>query len=126
MQHSLEIRPPFLDNNLIQLSFQIPGSQKIQNDIVKLILKKSLTKILPNDLITRKKEGFVMPIEQLFIKKNKKMIISFLNDKNLNKHNFLNNNLVKHLSKNIDQNSFEKNNILWIIYCYQLWWNKNF
>ena len=126
MQHSLEIRPPFLDNNLVELSFQIPGSQKIQNDIVKLILKKSLTKILPNDLITRKKEGFVMPIEQLFIKKNKKMIISFLNDKNLNKHNFLNNNLVKHLSKNIDQNSFEKNNILWIIYCYQLWWNKNF
>ena len=126
MAHSLEVRPPFLDNRLIDLSFKIPGSQKIKDGIVKKVLKKSLEKILPQNLIYRKKEGFVMPIEEIFIKKNKQLIKSKLSKKKLNNHNFLNFNYIDSLVKNIDTNNFSNNNKLWIIYCFQLWWDKHF
>ena len=126
MAHSLEVRPPFLDNRLIDLSFKIPGSQKIKDGIVKKVLKKSLEKILPQNLIYRKKEGFVMPIEEIFIKKNKQLIKSKLSKKKLNSHNFLNFNYIDSLVKNIDTNNFSNNNKIWIIYCFQLWWDKHF
>ena len=41
MQHSLEIRPPFLDNDLIDLAFRIPGEYKIVNSNPKIILKEA-------------------------------------------------------------------------------------
>ena len=126
MAHSLEVRPPFLDNRLIDLSFKIPGKQKIKNGIVKRVLKKSLEKILPQNLIYREKEGFIMPIEEIFIKQNKKLIELKLNQKNLKSHNFLNFNYINSLVKNIDTNNFFDNNKIWIIYCFQLWWDKHF
>ena len=67
-----------------------------------------------------------MPIEEIFIKKNKQLIKSKLSKKKLNSHNFLNFNYIDSLVKNIDTNNFSNNNKLWIIYCFQLWWDKHF
>jgi len=126
MQHSLEVRPPFLDNNLIEFAFQIPGKQKINRNVCKLILKEAFTKYLPKEIVYRKKEGFVMPIEEIFIKNNQKLICKVLSLKNLKKHNLLKYSEIKYLLKNINTNSFIDNNKIWIFYCFQNWWNKNF
>ena len=126
MQHSLEVRPPFLDNNLIEFAFQIPGKQKINKNINKLILKNAFAKYLPKEIVYRKKEGFVMPIEEIFVKNNQKLICKVLSQKNLESHNLLKYGEIKNLLKNIDTNSFIENNKIWIFYCFQNWWNKNF
>ena len=126
MQHSLEVRPPFLDNKLIEFAFQIPGKQKINKNINKLILKQAFAKYLPKEIIYRKKEGFVMPIEEIFIKNNQKLICKILSSKNLENHNLFKYSKIKYLLKNIDTNSFIDNNKIWIFYCFQNWWNKNF
>ena len=126
MQHSLEVRPPFLDNNLIEFAFQIPGKQKINKNINKLILKNAFAKYLPKEIVYRKKEGFVMPIEEIFVKNNQKLIYKVLSQKNLESHNLLKYGEIKNLLKNIDTNSFIENNKIWIFYCFQNWWNKNF
>lgn len=126
MQHSLEVRPPFLDNNLIEFAFQIPGKQKINKNINKLILKNAFAKYLPKEIVYRKKEGFVMPIEEIFVKNNQKLICKVLSQKNLENHNLLKYGEIKNLLKNIDTNSFIDNNKIWIFYCFQNWWNKNF
>jgi asparagine synthase (glutamine-hydrolysing) len=126
MQHSLEVRPPFLDNDLIEFAFQIPGKQKINKNINKFILKKTFAKYLPKEIIYRKKEGFVMPLEEIFIKNNQKLICNILSLKNLENHNLLKYRKINHLLKNIDSNNFINNNKIWIFYCFQNWWNKNF
>jgi asparagine synthase (glutamine-hydrolysing) len=126
MQHSLEVRPPFLDDNLIEFAFQIPGKQKINKNINKLILKNAFAKYLPKEIVYRKKEGFVMPIEEIFVKNNQKLICKVLSQKNLENHNLLKYGEIKNLLKNIDTNSFVDNNKIWIFYCFQNWWNKNF
>ena len=126
MQHSLEIRPPFLDNDLIDLAFRIPGEYKIVNSNPKIILKEALKRIVPKEILYRKKEGFVMPIEDIFIKKNKKLLNKILSKKNIQEHNLFNQDFIKNLIKNVDKNNFYQNNQLWISYCFQNWWNKNF
>lgn len=62
MAHSVEVRTPFLDRHFIELVGHIPSNLKIKNGEVKYILKKVALKFLPEELVFRPKEGFVLPI----------------------------------------------------------------
>ena len=126
MAHSLEVRPPFLDNNLVDFVFKIRGNYKIKNSINKYILKETMEKILPKNFIYRKKEGFVMPVEEIFLKKQVPFVKNILSKKNLNKHGLFNNEVVLDMIKNLNKNSFYDNNKIWILLCFQIWWEKNF
>ena len=126
MRNSLEVRPPFLDNDLVDFAFRIPGEYKIKNSYPKIILKEALNDFVPRSVINREKVGFVAPMEEMFIKKNLSKVKSVLSRKNLKSHNFLNTENVIQLLKYTDTNNFYQNNFLWVIYCFQVWWNKNF
>lgn len=62
MAHSVEIRSPFLDKKFVELIGHIPSSLKIKDSEVKYILKKAALKFLPEELVFRPKEGFVLPV----------------------------------------------------------------
>lgn len=66
MATSLEMRVPFLDNDIVELIQKIPHSFKIRNKSSKYILKEVAKKWLPQEIINRPKKGFVMPILQWF------------------------------------------------------------
>ena len=65
MNHSLEVRVPFLDNNVIDHAFGLEKKYKIKNNKRKLILKKLLKNFLPSSLINRPKMGFGIPLGKL-------------------------------------------------------------
>ena len=46
MQHSLEVRSPFLDKDLVDYAFSIPGKKKIGFFLWKKILKKVIFKYI--------------------------------------------------------------------------------
>jgi asparagine synthase (glutamine-hydrolysing) len=62
MAANLEVRVPFLNKELVDLSARIPASLKIKGLKRKYILKKAVESILPHDVIWRKKAGFGAPI----------------------------------------------------------------
>ncbi len=64
MRFSLEGRFPFLDNELIDLSFKIPAKMKVKGDIGKYILKKTAEKYIPKKNIYKKKKGFRFPLKR--------------------------------------------------------------
>jgi asparagine synthase (glutamine-hydrolysing) len=64
MANSIEARSPFLNHEMVQLALSIPGEYKIKKGVNKYILKKSLERILPNDILYRKKMGFNLPIRE--------------------------------------------------------------
>jgi asparagine synthase (glutamine-hydrolysing) len=64
MAHSLEVRTAYLDVDFVNYVASIPGHLKIKNGETKYILKKAALKYLPEDVVFRKKEGFLMPITQ--------------------------------------------------------------
>jgi asparagine synthase (glutamine-hydrolysing) len=61
MATSVEMRVPFLDNDLVETIHQIPTHYKIKDGSHKYILRKMAEKILPNEIIYRPKKGFTMP-----------------------------------------------------------------
>jgi asparagine synthase (glutamine-hydrolysing) len=64
MQNSLEVRTPFLDPGVLDLSQHIPLSMKIRGRNQKYVLKKVALNYLPPHIVFRKKHGFVAPINK--------------------------------------------------------------
>ena len=63
MATSLETRAPFLDGDLMELAFSMPGHLKIRNGERKWILKQAMKDVLPESVLNRKKEGFSIPMK---------------------------------------------------------------
>jgi asparagine synthase (glutamine-hydrolysing) len=62
MMHSLEVRAPFLDIELVDFVRTIPHGYKLRRGVTKYLLKKALEPLLPRDIIYRPKQGFAMPV----------------------------------------------------------------
>jgi asparagine synthase (glutamine-hydrolysing) len=63
MASSIEVRVPFLDNELVDFCLSLPAKIKIKNGIQKGLLKRSLEGIVPNEILYGKKMGFGVPFE---------------------------------------------------------------
>lgn len=122
MVHSVEVRCPFLDYKFIEMVAKIPSHLKIKNGDVKFILKQAALKYLPNDLVNRKKEGFVMPVykwmESIWYKNVRDIILDsdIFHDFDMNK------NYMEQLLNELKQgkNHFAK---IWNIFNLVIWYN---
>jgi asparagine synthase (glutamine-hydrolysing) len=63
MAHSLEVRVPFVDHQLVELVAKIPPHHKLGGTIPKKLLVKALGSTLPGEITTRSKMGFTFPFD---------------------------------------------------------------
>jgi asparagine synthase (glutamine-hydrolysing) len=63
MWTSLEARAPFLDNDVIALSRQMPLDHKVQETTGKVVLRQMLERYVPASMWGRPKAGFGVPID---------------------------------------------------------------
>jgi asparagine synthase (glutamine-hydrolysing) len=64
MWHSVELRVPFLDVDIVDYLHQLPENIKYPAGGHKYLLVHAFKDILPANIITRKKQGFVFPIQK--------------------------------------------------------------
>ena len=62
MANNLEVRVPFLNNEILHLSERLPAGLKLSGYTRKYVLKKAVEKHLPSEVIWRKKAGFSAPV----------------------------------------------------------------
>ena len=62
MAANLEVRVPFLNQEMLKLTARMPAGLKLKGLKRKYILKKAAEKLLPRDAVWRKKAGFGAPI----------------------------------------------------------------
>jgi asparagine synthase (glutamine-hydrolysing) len=67
MGASIEGRVPFLDHNFVEYCFSMSNEYKFKDNIEKYILKKSFEGLLPNEILYRPKEGFLLPLNQIIM-----------------------------------------------------------
>ena len=63
MATSLETRAPFLDTDVMELAFSMPGDLKIRGGTRKYVLKRALKDVIPSSILDRRKEGFSIPMK---------------------------------------------------------------
>jgi asparagine synthase (glutamine-hydrolysing) len=64
MAHSVETRAPFMSHQVVNHALNIPAHLKMKNGEPKYVLKKSLEKILPHEILYRRKMGFSVPLRE--------------------------------------------------------------
>ncbi|HUS09722.1 MAG TPA: asparagine synthase (glutamine-hydrolyzing) [Pyrinomonadaceae bacterium] len=62
MAANLEVRVPFLNRQMIEFTARMPPDLKLHGFKRKYILKRAMEKLLPHDVVWRKKAGFGAPI----------------------------------------------------------------
>lgn len=114
MMHSLEVRSPFLDIELVDFARKIPNTYKIRNGITKYILKKALESILPSDVVHRPKKGFGSPIGAWF-KTGALAISGLAHIHPLNGH-YLQTKIAAHRAGRSNEGA-----LLWNVWLFQMW-----
>ncbi len=66
MAVSLEAREPLLDHRLVEFAATLPEGLRLRRGHGKWLLKKTMERNLPPDILYRQKQGFVTPIAQWF------------------------------------------------------------
>ncbi len=61
MAASVEARVPLLDNKLLEFAQTIPSTMKYDGQNTKIVLKRALSGLLPDNVIHRRKQGFTPP-----------------------------------------------------------------
>ncbi|MGB2717118.1 MAG: asparagine synthase (glutamine-hydrolyzing) [Vicinamibacterales bacterium] len=78
MATSLETRAPFLDTEVMELAFSMPGDLKIRGGVRKYVLKQALKEVLPTDILDRRKEGFSIPMKNWLRRELKPLMLELL------------------------------------------------
>ena len=66
MAHSLEVREPLMDHELVEWLARLPSSLKIKDGEGKFLLKKAMEPRLPHEIMYRPKMGFAVPLAKWF------------------------------------------------------------
>lgn len=126
MAHSLEVRVPFLDHEVVDFAFKLPESYKIGGGFRKRILKDTFRELLPEELYTRPKHGFEVPLLKWFQTSLRDKIENYWLDKNfIEAQGIFNLQEIEALKKKLfSTNPGEVHAQIWALIVFQSWWKK--
>ena len=127
MLNSIEARTPFLDDQMINYIKNVPSKYLTKMTNSKILLKDIARKYIPDEIINRKKKGFVLPKESWLKKELRNQLIYFASKEFLSKqeifsYSYLDNLLKNFFSSNKNINLTEKT---WTFFIFQFWYEKN-
>ncbi len=142
MSSGLEARVPFLDNEIIDYIFQIPSTLKIKKikkysknllidemsekfDVTKYILKKTYKNKLPSKIISRKKIGFPVPLNNWINSESFKLIRDTIENGSLMSEKIINKKEINNIlmsKENLKKHSM----LIWSLYSVEKFLRKNF
>jgi len=126
MANSLEVRVPFLNQDLVSFSSQIPPKYKYYRGMSKYILKDVMKEWLPEKILRHRKTGFGLPRVGYMKTILKPYILKVLSSDSIKKRGFFN---LVHLKTVIEQFYSEKSNKMlwnehlrvWLFFVFELW-----
>lgn len=123
---------PFLDYRLVEFMFKVPNKFKIKNGITKILLRKSMKNILPNETRNRiKKTGWNAPAHLWFSQSSLNFLMDLVNSKKFKERGIYNiknvNNIINEHLNIIKNNQIKDNHMmfLWQLVNLEIWFQKN-
>jgi len=121
MANSLEVRSPFLDKDLVEFAFTIPGKYKVGAFNGKKVLKETFSNRLPKWSSNLPKKGFEVPIANWLKKDLKNMLDHASLPKNLDKIGIVNHSMVDEWKKSLFSGTRDTSWKLWTLISYYYW-----
>ncbi len=143
MANSLEVRVPFLDNDLVDFALLVPVRFKLKNiDKIlkidedelakrekyfqkmrdgKIILRKALEKYFGDNVVNQYKQGFSGPDASWFKGESINYVKRLLLHKDAGIYNYFDYKVTKRLINNHLEGKYNRRLFIWSLLCFELW-----
>lgn len=121
MAVGVEVRVPFLDNDIVEFASTIPQKYKQRGSEGKWVLKKAMESILPNDVIYRPKSGFGVPLRTWMSVDLRETVNDVLSDSSLSKRGIFKSGPVQALIKANNEGRIDASYTIFSLMCIELW-----
>ena len=120
MAASIESRVPFLDHKLAEFTARMPTRMKLRGKTTKWILREAMKGILPDEILTRKKMGFPVPIGSWFRNEFRGVVDEFVTSERALSRGIFEPNFVREIvaRHNAGENHDER---IWFLLNFEIW-----
>jgi asparagine synthase (glutamine-hydrolysing) len=126
MAHSVEARVPFLDHTLVELVFKVPAAIRTSKHDRKGLLKDVVRDLLPQELLSQPKRGFILPLSLWTRRELKPLIEDSLNPSRLRQQGLFSAKLYDALVVPHMKGERDHTEQIWTLTMFQQWYNRFF
>lgn len=125
MATSIESRVPFLDHKLVEYTAKLPERMKLRGRATKWILREAMKGVLPDEILTRSKMGFPVPVGNWFRNEFRHVVDEYVLSERAANRGIFSADFVKELVKkhNAGENHDER---LWFLVNFEIWQRRFF
>jgi len=124
MHNSIESRAPLLDHELLELTFNLSSDLLINNGQKKYILKEAFRDYIPEELFSRPKKGFSLPVADWLRGELCEYFQDIVFDPAIKSSNLIDIGYVKHLFDIHQSKRRDLSFHLWLILSFSIWYKK--
>jgi len=123
----IDVKYPFLDEEMIEFSSHIPSKILIKNNTLRFFYKEAVKGFLPDDIINKKKHGFGLPFGEWLKKSPELQSHIYVNLNNFKSRKILNDQFIDEIiEKHRTQHAGYYGVFVWIIAVLEEWLGANF
>lgn len=123
MAHSLEVRAPLLDYQLMSFAGSLSSAFKYRKGEKKYLLKEVFSQDLPDEILYRKKMGFSPPLAEWFRGELRELAEAELLNSDDGLPRYFKIDAVRALWQDHQSGARDHGALLWSLLMFQLWWN---
>ncbi len=121
MAHSLEVRVPFLDNEVVEFANGLPDHFRIRGRQGKWLLKEAFKDLVPERVFTRMKRGFAVPLSHWLRGDLKDYFADQVLSPTSQSREFLQEVTVKRYFTEHQKGVHDRSQILWYCLIFEVW-----
>jgi asparagine synthase (glutamine-hydrolysing) len=97
----VQVRYPFLDHALLEFTGRIPPELKVKGPRLRYIFKEAMRRLLPEEIIEKKKHGFGIPVVRWMLRKGplNDLLLDVVSDKRTRERGFFRDGFVADLHR---------------------------
>jgi asparagine synthase (glutamine-hydrolysing) len=124
MSHSLEVRVPFLNLELLRFLECVPIDYKLQFMTTKSLLRRAMQNDLPREILLRGKKGFNIPVARWLTTDLHDWAYDLLAPERLQRQGIFNSKAVQNMLQNHMSRRQDMRKHLWTLLMFQTWWDQ--
>lgn len=121
MAAGVEVRVPFLDEQLLDFAATVPTNLKQHHGQGKWILKKAMEPLLPRDVIYRSKTGFGLPLRRWLREDLKEFVGETLSERSIRERGLFDPQAVQRLISADRSGRIDASYTIFALLCIELW-----
>lgn len=121
MANSLEVRVPFLDHGVVEFAARMPSVYKLHGLTTKFILKRAMKGLLPDNIINRRKAGFMIPLATWIKNDLRDMVEDLCSEERLRRDGIFNPVGVRRFIDEHFNDQRDHRKLIWTLLAFQKW-----